>query len=101
MSTGLIGTLGSGCSASVPSHTSRGRISTFAPSAAVGSSCSAVLMQSSSTSHNSFTVPLSSTGGSALNHQQREVIRQWIRKEGSSFWQIVSDVSLGLLEVPC
>ncbi|KAK6111818.1 HECT-domain (ubiquitin-transferase) family protein [Brugia pahangi] len=75
---------GSGGSTNAPSsHTSasRARISTFTPSAAVGSSCSAILMQSSSTGHSSFTVPLSSTSGSALSHQQREIIRQWIRKE--------------------
>ncbi|OZC06632.1 hypothetical protein X798_06384 [Onchocerca flexuosa] len=81
---------GSGSSSSAPcsAHTSRGRISTFAPSAAMGSSCSAVLMQSSSTGHSSFTVPLSSTSGSALNHQQREIIRQWIRKEAEYLMQM-------------
>ncbi|KAM3728915.1 E3 ubiquitin-protein ligase [Dirofilaria immitis] len=83
---------GSASSTSAPcsAHTSasRARISTFAPSTTVGSSCSAVLMQSSSTGHNSFTLPLSSTGGSGLNHQQREIIRQWIRKEAEYLIQM-------------
>ncbi|VDK88232.1 unnamed protein product [Litomosoides sigmodontis] len=83
---------GSGGSASAPSSahtsTSRGRISTFTPPTALGSSCSAVLMQPSSTGHSSFTIPLSSMGGSTLNHQQREIIRQWIRKEAEYLMQM-------------
>ncbi|VDN19417.1 unnamed protein product [Gongylonema pulchrum] len=51
-------------------------------SAVVGPSYSTVLMQSSGAGPTSFVLPMASSSVSVLNHQQREKVRQWIRKEG-------------------
>ncbi|VDN27179.1 unnamed protein product [Gongylonema pulchrum] len=50
-------------------------------SAVVGPSYSTVLMQSSGAGPTSFVLPMASSTVSVLNHQQREKVRQWIRKE--------------------
>lgn len=55
-------------------------------SSQLAASYSSILMHSSTTGHSGIPIPISTSSTSshvsALNHQQKEKVRQWIRKEG-------------------
>ncbi|VDN06437.1 unnamed protein product [Thelazia callipaeda] len=74
-----------GGSSSAHTCMTRGRMSAFM-SSAIGGSSSTVLMQSSS-GHSSFMMQSSMSSASGLNHQQREMIRHFVRQEAEFLMQ--------------